>query len=98
MWHSDIQLQMIKYTSSKSKCKHFREFTLPKPPDDVVDPCVNRFIEQFCEDNDKTRVILDIDKAIGELSAFKEYLEEITADESKTRTASLASEEEMEDD
>ena len=97
MWHSVIQSRIIKYRSSKSKCKHFREFNFPNPPEDVVDPCVNRFIEQFCQNNDKIRVMIDIDKAIRELSAFKEYLENITTDESKTRTASLPSEDEMEE-
>ena len=96
MWHGDIQSLIIKYRSSKHK--HFREFTCPEPPVDVVvDPCVNRFIEQFCKTNNKVWVIIDINAAIQELYAFKTYLESITTDERKdTRPPSLVSEE-MED-
>ena len=83
MWHSDIQSRIIKYRSSKFRCKR-------ESPEDVVDPCVNRFIELFCESNDKTRVTLAITKTIEELKAFLKYLEQISTDLPESRTVSLS--------
>lgn len=99
MWHSDIQSRILKYRSS-SKCKHFRKFTFPNPPEYVVDPCVNRFIELLCESDDKTRVVFEINKTIEELNAFLKYIEQISTSGPETRTASLVEivGEEMEED